>query len=211
MILLKKTSATYTEIVAFPPPPPSSDAIVDHVFIEKTIQSYFDARRLTYKTAGGIEKMGYFLTNTTEPSAKPAIFMRQTDGEWEPIEDEEWRPFMNSLAPFVIPRREDYSKIVGFMVPFKNKEIVFKMKDLTNLRRNNTGARCDSAGKENVIILLGKIGGEDYKNALPATMRNFSICGITEILLRHFTESKKDEKVWFLDIERAIFNKIEDI
>ena len=202
IVLLKRVNSAGTGIVF----PPSPVEIKDAVFLEKHIYSYFEERRLSHMN-GDIEKTAYLLAT----DKKYQIFMADIDGEWNAIEEDEWLPFTDELRRLFIVKPNDYANIVGFMYPFKTKDIIFKTKDMTNKRRNNKGAKCDSAGRENVQILLGKIGGDDYRRAVDQRVQIFGICGIVEILLRHFTDIRHKGKVWFLDMERALFNDIESV
>jgi len=82
---------------------------------------------------------------------------------------------------------------------------------MTNKRRNNTGAKCDSAGRGNIVLLLGKIGGMDLAAAVNERIQSFGLCGIVEIIMRYFTETRVQNKVWFLDMERANLNNVETL
>jgi hypothetical protein len=113
---------------------------------------------------------------------------------------------LNGLKYFIYGDSK-YASIVGFMYPFKNKEIIFKTKDLSIKRRNNTGAKCDSAGKANIVKLLNRVGIDT--STLDEQIMLVGTCGIAEILMRYYTEINKNGKVWFLSLENAILNSIE--
>jgi hypothetical protein len=49
----------------------------------------------------------------------------------------------------IIPQNRIHRTEIGFMHPFKDKEVVFKIKDLTQ-KRNNTGAKCTDASKPSI-------------------------------------------------------------
>jgi hypothetical protein len=207
-LLLLKRMSSFDSGVAFPAPHVDTE-IVDLVDIELCIRSYFEERRLIHRNTLGIEKVGYVLANTVEPTTIVEIYVENGEGEWKPLDENEWNQFEESLRRFFF-NKQIYSPVIGFMYPFKSKEIVFKTKDLTIKRRNNTGARCDSAGKSNIIKLLGKIG-EKYTATLDDKIKHEGICGIVEILLRHFTDIKENNKIWFLSMETAIWNKVETV
>jgi superfamily II DNA or RNA helicase len=207
-LLLLKRMSSFDSGVAFPAPPADTE-IADLVPIELGVRSYFEERRLIHRNTLGIEKVGYVLANTVEPTTAVEIYVENGEGEWKSLDEHEWNQFEESLRRFFF-NKQNYSPIIGFMYPFKSKEIVFKTKDLTIKRRNNTGARCDSAGKSNIIKLLGKIG-EKYTVTLDDKIKHEGICGIVEILLRHFTYIKENNKIWFLSMETAIWNKVETV
>lgn len=100
---------------------------------------------------------------------------------------------------------------IGFMQFFKGRELTFKIKDMTQTR-NNKGSRCDRMGKTEIIKFLNQVLGETeektYNNDNTETILKIGLCVILEIVLRHFNDTKKDNKVWFLDPERAIKNNI---
>ena len=97
---------------------------------------------------------------------------------------------------------------IGFMQFFKDRELTFKIKDMTQIR-NNKGSRCDRMGKTEIIKFLNQVLGEQmYNNDNTEAILKFGLCVILEIVLRHFNDMKKDNKVWFLDPERALKNNI---
>ena len=110
---------------------------------------------------------------------------------------------------YVVPH-DKMASIMGFIIGFKDKYMIFKVKDMT-LKRHK-GARCDQAGKSDTIKLLNKIVGEDtYTNQNTRDMVQMELCSLQEFLLRYFDEINKDGKRWFLSPEESIINNIQTI
>jgi hypothetical protein len=75
------------------------------------------------------------------------------------------------------------------MHPFKNKEVVFKTKNMSELR-NNKGAKCENADKNEIIGKIRAILNEPdlYKNT---TIERPNLCVLLEILMRWITEKNR--------------------
>jgi hypothetical protein len=109
-----------------------------------------------------------------------------------------------------------FYNIIGFIgYGKKNNVLVFKTRDLRSKR--DTGARCDEAGKSEVIKLLNKIIGEDVYtsentkiqkdedgNVIQDAINVIELCILLEFTLRYFNTIEKDGKKWFLTPEMAI-------
>jgi len=85
-----------------------------------------------------------------------------------------------------------YEKInrteIGFMHPFKEKEVVFKMKDLTQ-KRNNTGAKCVDASKPSIASKIGAV--LQTPSIYTATqIEKPELCILLEIIMRWKTEAR---------------------
>jgi hypothetical protein len=90
-------------------------------------------------------------------------------------------------AQFVIPKERIHRTEVGFMHPFKEKEVVFKMKDLTQ-KRNNTGAKCTDASKQAIASKIGIV--LEKPTLYTATqIEKPELCVILEMMMRWKTES----------------------
>ena len=110
--------------------------------------------------------------------------------------------------------------------------MVFKMKDI-NQKRNNFGVHCRGAGREDVMERLNRILGESVYNETFIKQRilkrvdgkivkdkkgndvyedngifNNGLCVILEMILRYYQETKKEERIWFFDIESTVINQI---
>ena len=109
--------------------------------------------------------------------------------------------------------RENIHKFVGFIHLFKNNEMHFKTKDISQ-QRNNKGALCSNAGKSDIVKRLNSVLEEnDYQDEKIEGILKIGLCVIMEMTLRYFTETnfKGRHKVYFMDGETALINKITEI
>jgi hypothetical protein len=85
------------------------------------------------------------------------IFTKSENNELVEVDADDYQLFVKDLLKFDVPKKT-LNNMVGFVNLFTSKksnqkEMVFKIKDLTQ-KRNNTGARADDAGKEKIIRLM---------------------------------------------------------
>jgi superfamily II DNA or RNA helicase len=109
--------------------------------------------------------------------------------------------------------RDNINKFVGFIHLFKNNEMHFKTKDISQ-QRNNKGALCSNAGKSDIVKRLNSVLEEnDYQDEKIEGILKIGLCVIMEMTLRYFTETnfKGRNKVYFMDGETALINKITEI
>ena len=166
---------------------------------EKHIQSYFDNKKylisfqnqyaftLAHKNVNTI----YVYDESTRE------FRKATHSEKTEVD-----PLIESRL--VVNTKSINAKLMGFMYEFKNNEIVFKIKDFTQLR-NNMGAKASSADKKELILKLSSLNeGKDVYTETGVDKQ--AICIVMEILCRHLTETT--DKVYLMDFEQAIENKV---
>jgi hypothetical protein len=132
---------------------------------------------------------------------------KQRTTEWiitEPVEKDAF--IRSGLLRFVVQQANLYS-IIGFMNEFKG-DVEFKVKDMTQAR-NNRGSKCDNEIKADVMKRLTIVLGEEmYTQANTDNLEKAALCVILEMLCRYFNESGRNGKVWFLDVEMSLINKI---
>jgi hypothetical protein len=186
--------------------------LVSHVYagqtlleIETIIKSYFDDRRVDYQgTRGIVLASGETYVIYVQDPKQPDLWT-----EARPSERDQFISVQSGFMKLIL-RKADANPLVVFMTPFKEneKEIVFKTKDLRE-RRNNKGVYCNIMLKADVIKRLNLILGESmYSADNVKSIVKFSMCVLLEILLRHFNDTKRNGKVWFLDTERALINRV---
>jgi len=110
-------------------------------------------------------------------------------------------------------RKQKLNDVIGFTSWFeegtRTREYVFKTKYLS-AKRNQKGLRMSNALRGYTLPRLNAIVGEPnkYKTVNKYKIDTLSkISVLTEVLTREFNDSKK-EKVWYLNNEQAIINKI---
>ena len=180
--------------------------------IERVIKSYLDKEIMTYKNKSGI-----LLVNLK--GWELYIQSSEDASKWELAQPEDIRNFeiSNTLSNKFMKDTTIYSNIIGFIDMFRNsKEMVFRIKDLSQMQ-NNTGTRINgqTPGKGDIIKRLNSIvyDGETMEDPMYSLLKSKEImqqglCVIVELLLRHRTEGKYKNKIWYLNPQEAMYNKI---
>ena len=123
----------------------------------------------------------------------------------QPLDYEDLRDNIAKIVTSIIPMREKLNTIIGFMVLFKKSYMVFKMRDVSKSR--NTGARCDQGSKIGAIQKLNAIADDEIYSR-KAKESQLEICVVTELMMRIFDKTRKDDKRWFLTPgEASVVNK----
>jgi hypothetical protein len=202
--------------------------------IEQVAKQYFEEKRVD-KGGNNYKVVLLFVSEKKQNKIiVPDIRLFRQDPEeltqWTPVASHEYLQYQSGVSTFH-KKPADYANIVGFMAPFKEGEIVFKMKDV-NERRNNFGVDCQKAGRKDVMGRLNTILGEPVYNDTFIKQRilkkkdgkivkdkngqeiyedngifNNGLCVILELLLRYYQETKP-AAVWFFDVETAIISQI---
>jgi len=111
---------------------------------------------------------------------------------WDEAEYTDQELFKGSRkSKFLIPKERINKTEIGFMSPFKGKNMVFKIKDMTQ-KRNNKGAKCEDASKQ---VISGKIGIIlDERGIYSGTeIEKPELCVILEIIMRWMDETNLRE------------------
>jgi hypothetical protein len=170
---------------------------------ESAMKSYFQTRMMV-NTARN--KMGILIQNGDHEE----LWMRSytNTSEWILGESQDYNLFLNDIKKYIVPVSK-INKIVGFVSEFKKTEMVFKVKDLAQ-KRNNNGARIDSAGKADVIKLLNQVVGEE-KYTSENTDEEFSkigLCVVLELIMRKYTDTQRNGLVYYLTPEQSVLVNI---
>jgi hypothetical protein len=152
---------------------------------------------------------------------KRIVFTLEKKG-WKEAEPEDIREMeMSSEYKKIMDiSKDDLNNIIGFIGYEKNNRyLIFKTKDMTSKR--NTGARCDEAGKQKTLDSLNTIIGEERYTkentkqlkdkdgtVLQEATSQTELCVLQEFLLRYFNKIKRNQKIWFLIPEMAVFLKL---
>jgi hypothetical protein len=134
---------------------------------------------------------------------------------WEEVEPAEKDLFVQDSVDafkkeFIIEQKDKYiNAIIGFMIVFKEK-MVFKIK-IINQKKNNKGSYCFNAGKNDSIKLLNTLLEKiQYNDVNTENLNQNALCILFELLVRHYNEIRKDEKIYFLTPEQCIINGISE-
>jgi hypothetical protein len=150
---------------------------------ELLIKLYLYARRMSMEEDGE-KREAILLAN----GSKNVLYVKVGD-EWQPATYTDEQLFSASrAATFIIPKEKIHRTEVGFMHPFNEKEVVFKMKDLTQ-KRNNTGAKCTDASKQAIASKIGVVLGQPTLY-LATQIEKPELCVILEMMMRWKTESR---------------------
>jgi hypothetical protein len=176
---------------------------------EKSMKTYFDKRIIQSNEYTGI---------TVMKDETLIIMMKHTKNgkiAWTEADEEDYEIIGKELLQYVIPRTSDkMNELLGFVTQFISKksnvkEMVFKIKDMTE-KRNNFGARIDDAGKDKVIKILNKIVKSTYYTDDNTTfVSQLGLCIAIEILMRSFSENLDQQgKYYYLTPEQTVMSEI---
>jgi superfamily II DNA or RNA helicase len=135
------------------------------------------------------------------------------EGKWVEARQVDREKFTQQISEKFLVERENINTFLGFMSVFKNQNIMFKTKDLSQTR-NNIGAVCSQSGKADIIKRLNAVLEENiYFIKNTDAILKIGLCAILEIILRFFTQSnfKERGRIYFMDAERALLNKVSDL
>ena len=204
-LLMLKDKMVLLEYIYSDTRTPMSDPLENKIVME--IEKYFNKRIMNEsgRTAIILNK-----DNTWKIFMKPDEDENDATTEWKEGEPEDYRLFDRELDKYVLDD-DKINNLVGFVNMFKKREMVFKIKDLRQAR-NNVGARCgDSTIKSEVIKLLNTLLERPANNAVyddSTEIFHFGLCVIIEVLMRYFTDTNKNGKIYFLSPEETAVNDI---
>lgn len=135
------------------------------------------------------------------------LYIKDNDNKiWKeatPIEQMDMKDEIKKRIQEII---ENMNLTMGFIVPFKEKEIIFKVKDMKDKR--SKGARCDQAAKKITLKQLTMFFTDEEMETIQR-LKIDELCVIQEMYFRLFND--KESKRWFLNrIESEMIN-IENI
>jgi hypothetical protein len=140
------------------------------------------------------------------------IFTKSENNELVEVDADDYQLFVKDLVRFDV-KKNTLNNMVGFVNLFTSKksnqkEMVFKIKDLTQ-KRNNTGARADDAGKEKIIKFLNIILEENkYNDENTEKITQIGLCAILEFIMRRLNLVNKKGKIFFLNPEQTAITQI---
>jgi hypothetical protein len=167
---------------------------------EMNIRNYFEEKIVDIRYTRGItlvdmEKLVYLVQSNESPEI-------WTVAEYE--DQERIRKILNSS----IIDPSEFFPIIGFIHPFRGKEMSFKIKNMVqDNNKNNKGARADQAAKPELINKLNLVVGADAYN-LSMPLRTFGISAMLEILMRYKTDN--GEANMFFSPESTLLNRVID-
>ena len=177
--------------------------------IEKLIRNYFDDNIIT----AGNGNIGISLTTDN----KTTRIYHPSDSGWIEAQYVETANIIRSTEYRIkyVFQKQKLNDVIGFTAWFekgtRRREYVFKTK-YQNAERNKLGRVTCSALAEYTRPILNSLVGEPNKyNA--SSLKEYKIntttkvCILIEVLMREFNDSKS-EKIWYINNERVLINRI---
>jgi superfamily II DNA or RNA helicase len=187
------------------------DSTIEESSFEFKSIHYFRRNSITFKNINNQgSTTAILLYDITKTKNKEHILIFNNDeNKWVEAEPEDKNEILESVKvreKWII-KPSLLNKLVGFIGYEKqNRYLVFKIRD--NESKRNSGARCDEAGKSKTIKTLNEIVGEErYTSENTKGLVQMELCCLQEFILRYFNHIKKDNKIWFLNSDIALFNK----
>jgi len=172
--------------------------------VERIVREYFEERRLS-----PFVKVFLFAVSAN----KIKLVLHENKTKWTEVPEEEYETYKEELRTFLVNAKK-YNDLIGFMTLFKEGEMVFKNKNL-NDKRNNKGVYCVKSGRPDIFKRLNQIQTDIIYDETTIDQKKTGIfknelCIILEMLLRYYQDTSKENRIWFLDPERATMNDFVD-
>ena len=123
---------------------------------------------------------------------------------------------IKKIKALYAPPQDKLNRYVGFISNFKNKYMVYKIKDIKNKR--SKGSRCNQmsfigvskATKNDAIEILNSIIISPEKYASGIDVKQSEICCKQELILRLYDKEERLNKKWFISPGIAILINFEN-
>ena len=178
---------------------------------DRIFKLYFDEKIVKVRGFNAIVLINDKLVTSNELRLR--IFIQNNNSnllEWNVAEPTDRISAIKSTIQTSLIQYSNLSRLVGFMQVFRNNDIVFKTMDMQNSLKK--GSRCAGEGKKDIIKKINIISKETKYNEENTEDENLilkqGLCVILEILLRYYSSIKSDDKVWFLNLEKAVISKL---
>lgn len=160
------------------------------------VKQYFDEKIMRHEEK---KKMAIYLVGANN---SVALWIREgfSGGEWEKGDEDDYSVFRQQMQEKYGDKLNagKLNNIVGFISEFKKQECVFKVKNMEQ-KRNNVGAKCDSAGKLDIIRFLNELVGERYTSDNVAAIKQPGLCVMLEIIMREYSRANLNGKMYYLE------------
>jgi hypothetical protein len=174
--------------------------------LENKINEYFDDKIIDYFSKKSI----YLAKNNTIVIYTQKSPLSKIWEEAEPIQYEE---IIEKIKKEKMPIKP-INKIIGFMHMFKDKNIVFKIKNISQ-KRNNFGAKTINESKGDIIRVINDItNSQYYTEENTKSIAKVGLSVILQILMAEYTSRpipSIEKKTYFLNPEESLLTKIINI
>ena len=165
---------------------------------ELLIKKYFD-KNIMHNN----EIMGIFLYNEklTDIYKENSILLIKQDKSWEKAKMTDSQNFQKIIASTLKEKYSKLNNIVGYISFFKKSKLfIFKTIDIES-KNKGKGKRCDQAGKADIIKIFNKAENSNiYSSENTKDLTSLELCCLQELVFRYNTHSKKNGKIWFLNV-----------
>jgi hypothetical protein len=174
--------------------------------LENKVKEYFDEKIVDY-----FSKKSIFLARNNAIS----IYIQKSPFSkiWEEAEPIQYEEIMENIKQNKMPRKP-INKIIGFMHMFKDKNIVFKIKNISQ-KRNNFGAKCINESKGDIIRVINEVINKPlYTEENTKSIAKVGLSVILQILMAEYTKrpiKSIENKTYFLNPEESLLTKIVNI
>jgi hypothetical protein len=174
--------------------------------LENKLKEYFDKKIMNH-----LSKKSIYLARNNAI----AIYIQQAPFSkiWTEAEPIEYEEIMEIIKQNKMPRRP-INKIIGFMHMFKDKNMVFKIKNISQ-KRNNFGAKCINESKGDIIRVINEVVNKPlYTEENTKSISKVGLSVILQILMAEYTLrpiKSIQNKTYFLNPEESLLTKIVNI
>jgi hypothetical protein len=175
------------------------------------IRAYFNPKIVTVRSFKCVVLVSDKLVDSSDERFK--IYIQDDSADklvWNTALPTDRISALKAIIPTMFVQPANMNRLVGFMQVFRNDDVVFKTMDMQNKLKK--GSRCGGEGKKDIMKKINMIGTFQYteENTEDTELgKNLilkqGMCIILEMLLRR---GAQDNKVWFLDLERAVLSKL---
>lgn len=184
--------------------------LVEEFYTNKKPMNKIEVYVLHYFNDRMVEKDGKrALVLGTKTKNEIYIQDEKEKSKWKLAEYSEVERFKTQFMKFVVDKKRIFSDI-GFMHPFKGREVVFKIKN-TQQKRNNMGAKCEDASKTDIANKLKRVMGTNIYD--DSKIDKYGLGVILEYVMRFKTEENEkttNSSLYFFDLEKTLLNNIPD-
>jgi hypothetical protein len=182
---------------------------------EKGVKQYIDNTIITSSS----KKDSIKLLIVENNGKNDYLVWDETNKKWDMATNEDINDVnkeIKKIKALYAPPQDKLNRYVGFISNFKNKYMVYKIKDIKNKR--SKGSRCNQmsfigvskATKNDAIEILNSIIISPEKYASGIDVKQSEICCKQELILRLYDKEERLNKKWFISPGIAILINFEN-
>jgi hypothetical protein len=174
--------------------------------LEEEIKIYFVEKMITLRNLTGL---AFYHGNSGTEKDIHIYVLNNHKTMWVPAQPEDKDDLIGSIEKkyTLTPadRRRLHSDIgfIGELNSELHKRMVFKIKDMRNPK--SSGFIGEQAGKQKLKKIFDEVLGYEYADEID----KMELCVRMELVMRIYQEHKRENKIWFVDTETAIYSEFE--